>query len=71
MDVQDISEQHKAVIKNWTMIKIVAVDEYKPSGVNGQIQELANVYHARVDLWCAHCVISMCKWYYQNYKDKV
>lgn len=71
MDVQAITEQEKKVKQHWTMIKIVAVDEYVPSGANGQIQELKEVYHGHVDLWCGHCIVSMCKWFYENYKDKV
>lgn len=61
----------EAAEKNWKLIQLVAKHDYIPNGANGQALELARLYHGKVDMWCGHCIVQMCKWYYENYKTKI
>jgi len=60
------------VKKHWDLIKMVAVHEYMPPGMNNDFMEVANNYGLRKDeLFCGFCKTQMCKRIYNEFKDRV
>lgn len=64
MDVTELVKKH------WVLIDLVANHDNIPNGANSALSELSQHYPTHIDMWCGHCLVSMCKWFYENYKYK-